>query len=111
MTSEGRIVEQSDSASAENYTKVIGVALQSPTVNGQAVELDIESSYIFGDVAQIIHCLGQLKEPVIEEDPKIPAKDENPKTGETDPVALMASLLVLSAVALVAIVPKKKYNI
>lgn len=36
MTSEGRIVQQSDSASAQNYTKILGVALDSPKVNEQA---------------------------------------------------------------------------
>ena len=40
MTSEGRIVEQSDSASAQNYTKVLGVVLSSPKVNEQAVALE-----------------------------------------------------------------------
>jgi len=40
MTSEGRIVEQSDSASAQNYTKVLGVTLVSPRVNEQAVALE-----------------------------------------------------------------------
>ena len=40
MTSEGRIVEQSDSASAQNYTKILGVALQSPKVNDYAVAIE-----------------------------------------------------------------------
>ena len=40
MTSEGRIVEQSDSASAQNYTKILGVALQSPKVNDYAVAVE-----------------------------------------------------------------------
>ena len=40
MTSEGRIVEQSDSASAQNYTKILGVALQSPRVNDYAVAIE-----------------------------------------------------------------------
>ena len=40
ITSEGRIVAQSDSSSAENYTQVLGVAIQSPIVNqfAEAVE-------------------------------------------------------------------------
>ena len=37
MTSDGRMVQQSDAASAEKYTKVLGVAVESPQVNAQAV--------------------------------------------------------------------------
>lgn len=40
MTSEGRIVEQSDSASAQNYTKILGVVLNSPKVNDQAIAME-----------------------------------------------------------------------
>ncbi len=36
MTSDGRVTEQSDSASAGNYTKVLGVTLDSPVVGEQA---------------------------------------------------------------------------
>ena len=36
ITSQGRVVAQSDSSSAENYTQVLGVAIQSPIVNQQA---------------------------------------------------------------------------
>lgn len=40
MTSDGRMVQQSDAASAEKYTKVLGVAVESPVVNGQAVAVE-----------------------------------------------------------------------
>lgn len=91
------------------------------TINGKQVEWNMRTANFVGGAGQAIGELGQLKAPVEEEDPKPPvedeepkvppAEDENPKTGETTSVALMASLLVLSAVAVVAIVPKKKYNI
>lgn len=37
MTSDGRIVEQTDSGTASSYTKVLGVELDSPTLGEQAV--------------------------------------------------------------------------
>ncbi len=37
MTSTGRIVEQSNATEAEKYTQILGVALESPVVNEQAV--------------------------------------------------------------------------
>ena len=40
MTSDGRMVQQSDAASAEKYTKVLGVAVESPQVNAQAVAVE-----------------------------------------------------------------------
>lgn len=40
MTSDGRMVQQSDAASAEKYTKVLGVAVESPVVNAQAVAVE-----------------------------------------------------------------------
>lgn len=40
MTSDGRMVAQSDTASAEKYTKVLGVAVESPVVNGQALAVE-----------------------------------------------------------------------
>ncbi len=40
MTSDGRMVQQSDSASAEKYTKVLGVAVESPQVNAQAIAVE-----------------------------------------------------------------------
>lgn len=71
------------------------------TVNGQAVELNMETSYIFGNEGQVTYCLGQLK---------VPAADENPKTGDTAPMAVMAALMLLSAAAVaVTVVSKKKY--
>ncbi|MDY4490284.1 MAG: FtsQ-type POTRA domain-containing protein [Candidatus Faecousia sp.] len=40
MTSDGRMVQQSDAASAEKYTKVLGVAVESPQVNAQAIAVE-----------------------------------------------------------------------
>lgn len=40
MTSDGRMVQQSDSTSAEKYTKVLGVAVESPQANAQAVAVE-----------------------------------------------------------------------
>ena len=53
MSSDGRIVEQTDSGVAANYTQVLGVALESPAVNLQALaaetpptETDINGEFI-----------------------------------------------------------------
>jgi len=40
MTSEGRIVEQSNAAAAQKYTQVLGVALDTPVVGGQALAVE-----------------------------------------------------------------------
>ena len=80
------------------------------TINGKQIEWNMRTANFIGGVGQVAGELGQLKTPAVdEEDPKPPVEDENPKTGETASVAMMASLLVLSAAAVVAIVPKKKY--
>ena len=53
MSSDGRIVEQTNSGVAANYTQVLGVALESPAVNLQAIaaetpptETDINGEFI-----------------------------------------------------------------
>ncbi len=40
MTSQGRIVEQTDDATAEKFTQILGVSLDHPVVNEQAIALE-----------------------------------------------------------------------
>lgn len=40
ITSEGRILEKTDSSSAKNYTQILGVALETPQVGGQATAVE-----------------------------------------------------------------------
>ena len=51
MNSEGGIVEQSNAAKASNYTKILGVTLDSPSEGGEAVAVEAVSAAVAATVA------------------------------------------------------------